>query len=66
VREDCWIGAQGIGRKALLELDTIVSPDTSCGGIGTLLRRNGISQSAEALPTGVVRNYSIRAAALLD
>ena len=40
--------AKAVGRKALLELDTIVSPDTCCGGIGASSRRSGTS------PTGVV------------
>jgi hypothetical protein len=40
--------AKAVGRKALLELDTIVSPDPCCDGIGAWSRRSGTS------PTGVV------------
>jgi hypothetical protein len=39
--------AKVVGRRALLELDTIVSPDTCCGGIVAWLRRSGTLSSAE-------------------
>ena len=39
--------AKAVGRKALLELDTIVSPDTSCDGTVGWLRRSGTLLSDE-------------------
>jgi hypothetical protein len=35
--------AKAVGRKALLELDTVVSPIRCCGGIGSSWHRNGTS-----------------------
>src|ERR1700674_135655 len=43
--------AKAIGRKALLELDTVVSSDTLLRGIGSSWRRNGTSRTG-ADPVG--------------